>query len=100
MLTISIRTNVIWLIVAVPASPPQRVGIESIPPATANRGVWIDFNGARWYSAGPAVTFAANRFTPLGAYRGYAVYRRNGGATDEIYVTATLDGPVAPYRRQ
>jgi hypothetical protein len=73
--------------------------IESIPPPTANRGVWVEFEGARWYSAGPAVPYDDDRFVPSGDIDGFPVYRLKNGAADEIYVAVTIDGPVAPYRR-
>jgi hypothetical protein len=82
-----------------PETAYQPTTIESIPPPDGNRGMWVEFAGSRWYTAGPAVTFSADRFTPIGDSRGFAVYRRTGGSPDEIYMTVTANGLVAPYRR-
>jgi hypothetical protein len=84
---------------------PQRVRtqrtsiITAIPPSPAARGVWLEFNGARWYSSGPAVSFSSDRFQPLGEYRGFPVYRGTTGDPDEIWVSVVKDGPLAPYKR-
>jgi len=79
-----------------------RTRVETIPPpsATGSSGVWLDFNGARWYSAGSAVPFVADRFTPIGTYRGFTVYRATSGNRDQIWVSVVRDGPVAPYERR
>ena len=79
-----------------------RTRVETIPRpmATSNAGVWLDFNGARWYSAGSAVPYVADRFTPVGTYRGFRVYRANSGNRDRIWVSVVPDGPVAPYDKR
>ena len=79
-----------------------RARLETIPRpiATGSGGVWLDFNGARWYSAGSAVPYVADRFTPVGEYRGFMVYRANGGNRDRIWVAVVPDGPVAPYEKR
>ncbi len=46
-----------------------------------------------------AVPFSADRFTPIGDHCGFPVYRDKAGTSDEIFVTALKDGPVAPYKR-
>src|SRR5262245_23421302 len=48
------------------ASARTRGRVESIPRPSGSNGVWLEFNGARWYSAGPAVPFTSARFTPVG----------------------------------
>jgi hypothetical protein len=80
------------------ASPGKTI-MESIPPPSANRGIWLEFEGARWYSGGPAVPFSADRFTPIGDLCGFPVYRDKAGKSDEIFVAVRKDGPVAPYKR-
>jgi hypothetical protein len=83
------------------AAPAQRQVVNDVPRPTGNDGVWIEFEGARWFSAGPAVTFNPDRFVPSGSYRGFVVYRDTmGGRADTIFVTVVPDGPVAPYRRR
>jgi hypothetical protein len=74
--------------------------ITAVSPSPATRGVWLDFNGARWSSSGPAVSFSPERFRPAGEYRGFPVYRDTTGDPDEIWVSVVKDGPLAPYRRQ
>jgi hypothetical protein len=66
---------------------------------TAN-GVWLEFDGAKWYAAGTAVPFLADRFTPIGQYRGFPVYRANSGDQDRIWISVVEDGPVAPYEKR
>ncbi|HWF86930.1 MAG TPA: hypothetical protein VG222_18865, partial [Vicinamibacterales bacterium] len=78
---------------------PRRTVLESIPPPRANNGIWFDFAGARYYSAGAAVPFWRERFALVGEYRGFRVYRDVRGPADELYVTVVKDGPLAPYRR-
>src|SRR5262245_47626960 len=86
---------------AAPPTPvvPPRTRVESIPRPTGSRGVWLDFNGTRWYSAGAAVPFEPARFTRIGEHRGFSVYREARGASDQIWIAVVQDGPVAPYRR-
>jgi hypothetical protein len=73
--------------------------LESVPPPRSNDGVWIPFDNARWYIAGTAVAFSADRFTPIGEYRGFPVYRDEHGRADEIFVPSIPGGPLVPYRR-
>jgi hypothetical protein len=74
--------------------------ITAVRPSPTGNGVWVDFNGARWYSSGSAVSFSADRFRPMGEYRGFPVYRDTAGDDDEIWVSVVKDGPLAPYRKQ
>jgi hypothetical protein len=84
-----------------PAPPiPERTHVVSIPPPSSNDGVWLVFEGARWYSRGSAVAFRSDRFTRIGDYRGFAVYRDKNGRADEIWVASVKDGPLAPYARR
>jgi hypothetical protein len=82
---------------------PSRITLESIPmppPGRGNNGIWLEFNGSRWYSAGGAVPFRPERFTPIGGYRGFPVYRANTGDQDLIWVSVVPDGPLAPYEKR
>lgn len=76
-----------------------RIAIVSIDagPRT-NAGVWIDYSGARWFIAGSAVTYAPERFAPIGEYHGVIVYRDANDPT-RIYVPSVKDGPLVPYRQ-
>ena len=68
-------------------------------PSGAN-GVWLDFNGARWYADGAATSFSPDRFEPVGEYRGFPVYRDKAAAPNEIWVQVVKDGPLAPYAKR
>ena len=98
---------------AAPASPagtiapdrpaPSRTRVEIVPsvrPSGPN-GVWLMYNGARWYADGTAVSFSPDRFEPIGDYRGFPVYRaKHGEQKNAIWVSVVKDGPVAPYSRR
>jgi hypothetical protein len=81
------------------AAPFEPKLIQSIPAPQSNGGVWIEFEGARYRSAGQAVPFATDRFIPVGSYHGFPVYRARDGAESDIYVPTVRDGALAPYRR-
>ena len=66
----------------------------------ATDGVWLEFNGTRWYSDGPAVSFSPDRFEPMGEYHGFPVYRDKISGSTDIWVAVVKDGPLAPYRKQ
>jgi hypothetical protein len=74
--------------------------IESIPSPSGNTGVWLEFDGARWYSAGGSMPFSPDRLTPIGDYRGFPVYRDSSGDRDRIWVPIVRGGPVAPYMKR
>jgi hypothetical protein len=75
----------------------RRPLLQSIVRPVGPNGVWLEFNGARWYADGPAVSFTPDRFEPIGEYRGFPVYRDKNGGKSEIWVSVMKDGPVAPY---
>jgi hypothetical protein len=86
---------------SVNAAPVARRVANDVPRPTGNDGVWIEFEGARWFSAGPAVSFNPDRFVPAGSHRGFVVYRDTmGGRGDTIFVSVVPNGPVAPYSRR
>lgn len=72
--------------------------IESVIPPQGVNGIWVDYDGARWFLSGKAVDFDAVQFTKVGEYRGYPVYQRNGDASI-IYIPST-PGRVARYERR
>jgi len=61
--------------------------------------IWVPYDGARWYSAGSPVSYSADRFVEIGQYHGFPVYREKKGRSDEIYIPALPDGPLAPYKK-
>jgi len=83
------------------AAPARRRTVNDVRRPTGNDGVWIEFEGARWFSAGPALSFNPERFVPAGSYRGFVVYRDTmGDRADTIFVTVVPNGPIAPYARR
>jgi hypothetical protein len=78
-------------------SLPRRV--ESIPPPQSNAGVWIEFNGARWFAGGSAQPYVEDRFVQVGEYHGFPVYRVKNGPSNEIWVPPFHDGMLGLYRR-
>jgi hypothetical protein len=79
---------------------PARTYMESARRPDATNGVWLEFRGARYYADGAAVAFDASRFTPVGDYRGFAVFQAKHGRADEIWVAIVKDGPLAPYTKR
>lgn len=78
----------------VTAAPALRV--STLNPPTGRNGVWINYDGRRWFSAGKAIDYNAASLTRVGTYRGWNVYTRNGDATT-IYVPA-MPGKLSPYK--
>jgi hypothetical protein len=66
----------------------------------SNAGIWIPYAGARWFSAGPAISYSPDRFTAVGEYRGFPVYRERNGSSDRIYIPSVDGGPVAPFAKR
>jgi hypothetical protein len=61
-------------------------------------GIYIDYNGARWFSNGPAVRLEPGRYTQIGVYRGFPVYRQKGDAdTVFVAVAESVESLLAPY---
>jgi hypothetical protein len=87
---------------SVATAPPivAPTAVESVPRPTRSTGISVEYDGALWVADGPAVSFSPERFDPIGAHRGFPVYRAKGGNPDTIHVTVVADGPIAPYRRR
>jgi hypothetical protein len=73
----------------------------SVPGVSADRkaGVWIQYAGRTWISAGRAVAFDDSEFVRVGENNGFPVFTRRG-ATDEIIYVPTTAGVVAPFRAE
>ena len=68
-------------------------------PQAAN-GVFVEFDGARWFSSGPATNFDPKTFTRIGDLRGLPVYTAGGReATIFVPVAEGLE-VVAPYSKR
>ena len=79
---------------------PGRVVIGSAPKPANVSGVWLEYDGARYYSNGAATSFSPDRFEPMGEYHGFPVYRDKIAGTGDIWVSLVKDGPLAPYTRR
>ena len=66
-----------------------------------NKGIWIEYEGARYYADGAAAVYSADRFTKIGEHRGFPVYRAaDDSNANRIWLTSSLGGPVAPFIRK
>ena len=76
---------------------------QSTPPMVSlrrpenNDGVWVEFGGEKWVSAGAAIPFDSARLIQIGERAGFPVYTRRDLKEEVIYLP-TLAGVVAPYR--
>ncbi len=86
--------------VSQPSRPRRTTIITNVPHDRNAKGVWLDFNGARWYSDGPAVSFSPDRFEPIGEYHGFPVYRDTISGSTDLWVAVVKDGPLAPYAKR
>jgi hypothetical protein len=78
------------------AALPASHRIESVVPPSGVNGIWVDYDGHRWYEAGRAVDYSAADFRQVGSYYGWTVYERPNDPKT-IYI-ATTPGHLAPYR--
>ena len=86
---------------AAAATPTGRAAVETAVSPGAGNGVWIRYDATTWYSNGEAVPFTPERFTRIGSYRQFPVYReRRGDNARVIWVAVVQDGPVAPYAKR
>jgi hypothetical protein len=74
--------------------------LESIPAPSGPNGLHIEFNGSRWYNAGPPRAFAENEFVEIGSYAGFPVYRLRNETQDRIWVLVVPGGALAQYSRR
>jgi len=82
-----------------PASTDSGRTIESVPAPSGNRGIFVTFNGERWFSAGRSVTLDPSQLRQVGRYHGFPVYADPGGARDRILIPAVPGGALTPYQR-
>jgi hypothetical protein len=84
---------------AAPASAvsPSVGGVVTALRPQSNDGVWINYAGRRWVSAGAAVPFDASSFVQTGQYNGFPVFTRRQTGDEMIYLP-TRDNLIAPYR--
>lgn len=80
-------------IVHAPRDPGRAV---ARPPAKAANGIWVEFEGRRWFAGGQAEVFAPAQFSERGVYHGLTVYARKGERSS-IYIPS-VPGLVTPYK--
>jgi hypothetical protein len=80
-----------------PQNPETGTTFATIGRPTSNDGVWIQYLGEKWISAGPAVPVTPESFRVVGSYGGFPVFARKEG-TDQIIYVPTRGGLAAPYR--
>ena len=83
------------------AGLPARTRIQTVQRPVGLNTVFVDFQNSRWFAAGTAVEYTANRFTRVGEHRGFEVYQENG-QPGTIYLSLVDGAPglLAPYRRR
>lgn len=62
-----------------------------------NDGIWVEFGGEKWVSAGAAIPLDPSSLVRVGERAGHPVYARRDLKEDVIYLPAR-PGVVAPYR--
>jgi hypothetical protein len=82
-------------------SPPVPTRIQTVQRPVGLNSVYLEFDKARWFAAGPTVEFSNDRFTRIGEHRGFPVYAERGRA-DVIYIALVPGTPglVSPYKRR
>jgi hypothetical protein len=78
---------------------PARTLMQTAQRPVGLNAVFIVFQGARWFSAGPAIEYSADRFTPIGEHHGFTVYLQKG-QPGVIYLALLPGAPglVGPYK--
>jgi len=79
-----------------PVARPARVGREPGP----RDGIFVEFQGARWFSAGAAPLVQREELTRIGDHRGAPVYRRAGDAAIYIPIGRDPGAPLARYEQR
>jgi hypothetical protein len=66
---------------------------------TGLNAFYIEYQGRRWFSSGPAVALDPSTFTRTGEYHGFPVYVARDQQADAIYVAVSHDatGLLTPY---
>jgi len=74
------------------AEPPRHVSIMTIPAPAGDSGLWVEYNGTRWYHEGDSVTLDKDHFDQIGNYKGFTVYQEKGADGRTIFVPTQRDG--------
>ncbi len=77
--------------------PQDGPAIVSLRRPQSNDGIWVEFGGEKWVSAGAAIPFDPSKLFRVGDHAGFPVYARRDLKEEVIYLP-TVPGVVAPYR--
>ena len=82
-----------------PPGEPNTTPLQSAQRPIGLNNIFLHFQNVRWFSAGAAVEFTADRFTHTGEYHGFSVFAQND-RRDVIYVSPVPGAPglLAPYK--
>jgi hypothetical protein len=80
------------------ASAPVMLTSALLKRPENNDGIWIEFRGEKWVTAGKAVPLQSSEFRAIGQYAGYPVFTRTAGG--ELIYLPTRGGLIAPYRKK
>ena len=78
-----------------PAAAPRAM-TSAVPPTGVN-GIWVEFDGRRWYAAEGSIDYDAARLNEIGTYRGWTVYALKGDAQPRTIYIASRPGVLAAY---
>jgi hypothetical protein len=68
------------------------------PPPKGINAIFLDFDGRRWYSAGPAIPYDPAHMTRIGEHRGFSIFADTASPSTRIYIQSVAGGAmVAPY---
>jgi hypothetical protein len=81
------------------AAPRARPHLETARRPAGLNSIYLEFNDARWFAAGPTVEYSSERFARIGEHRGFPVYEARG-EPGVIYIAHVAGSPdlLAPYR--
>ena len=85
---------------ATPARRPTHTRIGGTPQGS--NSIFIEYEGERWYKAGPAESIEPGTMTRAGSYAGVPVWTAPGRSAGIIYVPVTQQGEslAVPYSRK
>jgi hypothetical protein len=79
-------------------APAQPV-TTALPPTGAN-GIWVNFDGRRWYAGGKSIAYDAAQLDEIGTYQGWTVYGDKGAASRTTIYIPVGAGRLAAYSRR
>ena len=75
-----------------------RTASENVARPKGLNGIWVEFDGRRWFAAGVAQVFDSTKFSERGSYHGFPVYARRS-ESGAIYIPS-VPGFVTPYKQR